>query len=77
MERASALRAFYDGKMVLDATTVGLLLPRNAAGFPNANDARAYPDDQLFFAGGGWPGGSFIWPWNGHGFRALRVSLLR
>ena len=51
-ERANALRAWSDGKLVMESTPVGPMLPRNTGGFPNANDARAYPDDQLFFAGG-------------------------
>ncbi len=52
LDRAYALRGWIDGKMVMESTSVGPMLPRNTAGFANANDAHAYPDDQLFFAGG-------------------------
>ncbi len=38
--------------MLMDASPVGPMLPRNVNGLPNANDARAYPDNQLFLAGG-------------------------
>lgn len=50
--RAMALRSRVRGKMLMDASPVGPMLPRNVNGLPNANDARAYPDNQLFLAGG-------------------------
>jgi peroxidase len=46
--RAAALRTFGGGQL---KTSAGDLLPFNAAGFSNANDAGIYPGDQLFLAG--------------------------
>ena len=50
--RGAALRAYADGKLRVDATPVGPMMPRNTLNLPNANDARAYPDNQLFLGGG-------------------------
>ena len=46
--RAAALRAFAGGRL---RTSAGDLLPFNATGLPNANDAHRVPDAQLFLAG--------------------------
>ncbi len=46
--RAAALRTFQGGKL---ATSTGNLPPLNTAGFPNANDAHLFPDNELFLAG--------------------------
>jgi hypothetical protein len=46
--RADALREFSGGRLL---TSDGDLLPFNAAGLPNANDAHIFPDDELFLAG--------------------------
>jgi hypothetical protein len=46
--RAVALRSFQGGKL---ATTAGNLPPLNTGGFPNANDAHLFPDNELFLAG--------------------------
>ena len=46
--RAAALRTFQGGKL---ATTTGNLPPFNTGGFPNANDAHLFPDNELFLAG--------------------------
>jgi hypothetical protein len=50
--RATALRAFSGGKLAMDDSPVGPLLPRNVGLLPNANDAHVYPDKDLFLAGG-------------------------
>jgi hypothetical protein len=52
LERSNALRAWSEGKLLMDSTPVGPMLPRNIGLLPNANDAHAFPDDQLFLAGG-------------------------
>ena len=46
--RAAALREFAGGRL---RTSTGGLLPFNAAGLANANDAHVVPDSQLFLAG--------------------------
>ena len=51
--RAANLRSFVDGKMDVLNTPVGPMLPRNTGGLPNDNDARVYPDNMMFLAGGG------------------------
>ncbi len=48
IQRAAALREFVGGRMKMSA---GGLLPFNADGFVNANDAHRIADDQLFLAG--------------------------
>ena len=53
--RGAALRAFSGGKMIMESTPVGTMLPRNTAGLPNANDAHVYPDNQLYLGGGTVP----------------------
>ena len=52
VERSFTIRAWTQGKMVMENTPVGPMLPRNTGLLPNANDANAYPDSQLFLAGG-------------------------
>ena len=51
--RASNLRSFVDGKMDVVNTPVGPMLPRNTGGLPNDNDARVFPNNMMFLAGGG------------------------
>jgi len=46
--RAAALRTFSGGLL---KTSEGNLMPLNTAGLANANDARIFPDNQLFLAG--------------------------
>ena len=53
--RGSALRSFVGGKLRMDTSAVGVLLPRNTMGLSNANDAHVYRDAEMFLAGGkGW-----------------------
>jgi hypothetical protein len=46
--RAAALRTFSGGLL---KTSEGNLMPLNTAGLANANDARIFPDNELFLAG--------------------------
>lgn len=46
--RAAALRTFSGGLL---KTSTGNLMPLNTAGLANANDARIFPDKELFLAG--------------------------
>ena len=46
--RATALRTFSNGEL---RTSEGNMMPYNTAGLPNANDARVFPDDELFLGG--------------------------
>ena len=46
--RAAALRTFSGGQL---KTSAGNLMPLNTAGLANANDARIFPDNELFLAG--------------------------
>ena len=50
--RASSLRSFVGGKMKMDNTPAGPMLPRNTGGLPNDNASRNFTDAQLFLAGG-------------------------
>ena len=47
-----ALRSRFRGKLLMDSSPVGPMLPRNVNKLPNANVERTYPDDWLFLAGG-------------------------
>ena len=49
--RAMALRSRFRGKLLMDSSPVGPMLPRNVNKLPNANVERTYPDDWLFLAG--------------------------
>jgi hypothetical protein len=51
-ERANALRLFEYGKLRMEDTANGPMLPRNTGALPNDNDARVVPDRDLFLAGG-------------------------
>ena len=51
--RAYSLRAFFGGKMAMDSSPGGPMLPRNSGKLPNMNDARVIKDEDLFLAGGG------------------------
>ncbi len=49
--RGAALRSFTRGKLLVDATPVGNMPPRNVRGLPNSNGG-FFPANQMFLAGG-------------------------
>ncbi len=52
--RAFNLRQWSYGKLRVDATPFGIMLPRNTLGLSNANDVPVYPGNELFLAGGAY-----------------------
>lgn len=50
--RAYSLRAFFGGKLAMDSSPGGPMLPRNSGKLPNMNDARVIKDEDLFLGGG-------------------------
>ena len=50
--RAVRLRQWTYGKLRIESSPTGPMLPRNTEGVTNSNDGRVYPDNQLFLAGG-------------------------